>query len=84
MVETLLNLAVKEDPLSARVLPGGVVESAELPLGGEEALHPHGTAGVDPARGDAHLRTQAQPVPVSKPLQRNKLIKYFLFYIFTA
>ncbi len=59
---------MKEDPLTAGVLPGGVVQTAELPFGGEQALHPHGTAGVDATGGDAHLRPKAQAVAVSKPV----------------
>jgi hypothetical protein len=67
---------VQEDPLSARVLAGGVVHAAELPLGGEESLHAHRAPRVDAPRRDAHLRTQTQPVAISKPrVSNNSILK---------
>ena len=49
------------------VLPGRVVVAGEDPLGGEQALHAHGPARVDPPRGDANLRAKTHPIAVRKP-----------------
>ena len=44
-----------ELPLAFGVGRGGVGVALEDPLGGQESLHAHGTTGVNPTGGDAHL-----------------------------
>lgn len=46
---------------------GGMVLPLEDPLGGQQPLHSHRPAGVDPGSGDAHLGTKAKPETVRKP-----------------
>lgn len=46
---------------------GGVAVPGQHPLGGEEALHADGAAGVDAARADAHLGSEAEAEAVSEP-----------------
>ena len=58
---------MQEGLLPPAVLPGGVRLAPQLPLGGQEPLHPHRPPSVDPPGGDAHLRPQAQTEPVGEP-----------------
>lgn len=52
--------------LDVGVLLDGVPVAAEHPLGGEEALHADGAAGVDAGGGDADLGTQAEAEAVGE------------------
>ena len=56
-----------EGLLSPGVLPRSVVPAPDLPLGGEESLHPHGAPGVNTTSRDSNLGPQAKPEPVSEP-----------------
>ena len=49
---------VSEDLLSPGVLSSRVVTAPDLPLGGQQALHPHGAPGVNTTGGDTHLGPQ--------------------------
>lgn len=46
---------------------GGVVLSVQYPLGGQQALHAHRSAGVDAGGRDAHLGSKPEPEAVREP-----------------
>ena len=50
------QVEVGEGPLAPAVLRGGVRLAPELPLGGQQPLHPHWPAGVNTTRGDPNLQ----------------------------